>query len=84
MTAEPAREFRIDFHDLAKRIRECASESSTEEDLRIRVEALLKSKVLDPLKLDWAKYELSAKRTSTLVSGVRIDALHAHVVVEYE
>lgn len=84
MSAEATRELRIDFGDLSDRIRRSAEESVTEEDLRIRVEALLKAKVLDPLHLDWAQYELPAERTSTLVTGVRIDALHSHVVVEYE
>jgi SAM-dependent methyltransferase len=69
---------------VATQIRKAASESITEEDLRIRVESLLKSLVLDPLGIPWGRYEHSPKKYSTLISGVRIDALHAHVVVEYE
>jgi hypothetical protein len=74
----------IDLNDVATQIRKAASESITEEDLRIRVESLLKNRVLDPLGIPWGRYEHSPKKYSTLISGVRIDALHAHVVVEYE
>jgi len=74
----------INLDDVAAQIRRAASESISEEDLRIRVESILKSLVLDPLGIPWGRYEYSPRKYGTLISGVRIDALHANVVVEYE
>ena len=34
--------------------------------------------MLDPLEIPWGRYEY------TLVSGVREDALHQNVIIEYE
>jgi len=74
----------INLDDVASQIRRAASDSISEEDLRIRVESIFKGSVLEPLGIPWGRYEYSPKKYSTLISGVRIDALHAHVVVEYE
>jgi hypothetical protein len=84
MTGTSEAAWRPDFEALAAEMVSSARASSTEEDLRIRIESLLKNRVLDPLGLDWGQYELSARAPSTLINGVRIDALHAHVVIEYE
>lgn len=73
----------IDLDDVVNKIHKAASESVTEEDLRIRVESILHSSVLEPLDIPLGRYEYSTKY-NTLISGVRIDALHAHVVLEYE
>ncbi len=73
----------VNHEDIASEILKAAKESDSEEDLRIRVESVLKKFVLDPEDIPWGKYEVSTKRR-TLISGSRIDALHAHVVIEYE
>jgi len=81
----------IDLEELASRIAEAARESISEEDLRIRVEHILQELVVKrvggagkgeiPLA-SWrpprARYEV------TLVSGVRLDALYGHLIIEYE
>jgi hypothetical protein len=81
----------IDLEELASRIAEAARESISEEDLRIRVEHILQELVVRrvggsgkgeiPLA-SWrpprARYEV------TLVSGVRLDALYGHLIIEYE
>lgn len=76
--------FSINLGELTENIRQAASDSASEEDLRVRVESILRENVLEPLKIPWGRYEYSPKKFSTLISGVRIDALHAQVVVEYE
>jgi len=68
----------INLEDIVQQIKKAASESISEEDLKIRVENILKNSILDPLGIPWGRYEY------TLVSGVRPDALHAHVIIEYE
>jgi hypothetical protein len=81
----------IDLEELTSRIAEAARESVSEEDLRIRVEHILQELVVRrvggsgkgeiPLA-SWrpprARYEV------TLVSGVRLDALYGHLIIEYE
>jgi hypothetical protein len=81
----------IDLEGLASGIVEAARESISEEDLRIRVEHILQELVVRrvggagkgeiPLA-SWrpprARYEV------TLVSGVRLDALYGHLIIEYE
>ena len=71
-------EIDINAAEVAERIREAAQESVTEEDLRIRVEHILRGEILDRLNIPWAHYEY------TLISGVRPDALYSHVIIEYK
>lgn len=72
----------IDTAELAEHVKTAASESITEEDLRIRVESVF-GDVLRPLGLSFGRYETSAGKYSE-VSASRIDALHSFVVIEYE
>lgn len=74
----------IDLDYVVSEIRQAATESNTEEDLRIRVESTLRRSVFEPNGIPWGSYEVSTKRYGTLVTGSRIDALHSHVVIEYE
>lgn len=80
-----------DTGEIAKEIRRTASESISEEDLKQGVEYILKSKVIERLKeieraeipyTSWrppkARYEV------TLVSGLRVDTLYGHLIIEYE
>jgi hypothetical protein len=68
--------------EVADAIIDAANKSTTEEDLRIRVELILRRKVLDALGVGWASYE-SRVGKGTLVEG-RVDALYGRVVIEYE
>jgi uncharacterized protein (DUF433 family) len=81
----------IDLEEIARRIVEAATESISEEDLRIRVEHILQELVVKRVEgsgkeeiplAAWrpprARYEV------TLVSGVRPDALYGHLIIEYE
>jgi len=69
----------IDTEEIAKQIKEVASQSQTEEDLRVRVENILKNHVFDPLNIHWnVRYEYH------LISGNKLDALHAYVIIEYK
>lgn len=70
--------FLIEVDELSNEIKGAASESLGEEDLKIRVEHILRDKVFEPLNIPWGRYEY------TLVSGVRPDALYGHVILEYE
>jgi len=83
--------FSVDAEEVAKEILEVARESVSEEDLKLGVEYLLRSKVIERLKevekaeipyASWrpprARYEV------TLVSGLRADALYGHLIIEYE
>lgn len=49
----------VDAVKLAEEIRQAGQESITEEDLRIRVENILR-KSLDQLGVPWARYEARA------------------------
>ena len=69
----------IDAAKIAEEIRQAAQESITEEDLRIRVENILRTRLCDPLGIPWARYE-----RRTVVSGLRSDALYGNVIFEYE
>ena len=83
--------FFIDVEQVAEGIRRVASEAVTEEDLRVGVEYILWSEVIEKLRRaegveipysSWrpprARYEV------TLVSGARADALYGHLIIEYE
>ena len=65
--------------EIAEEMRQAAQESITEEDFKMRIEHILRVKVFDPLKIPWARYE-----RTTVVSGLRSDALYGRVVLEYE
>jgi len=83
--------YSLDAEEVANEIKRVASESISEEDLRQGVEYVLKSKIIERLKevekaeipyTSWrpprARYEV------TLVSGLRVDALYGHLIIEYE
>ncbi|MEM3766215.1 MAG: N-6 DNA methylase [Candidatus Bathyarchaeia archaeon] len=78
MSSDIRVEIEIDARGIAEEIRQAAQESITEEDLRIRVENILR-KVCEPLGIPWAKYELT-----TVVGQRRSDALYGNVIIEYE
>ena len=81
--------FFVDAEEVAEEIRRVASWAKSEEDLKQGVESVLRSKVIERLKVggdeipyaSWkpprARYEV------TLVSG-RADALYGHLIIEYE
>jgi len=69
----------IDAAKITEEIRQAAQESITEEDLRIRVENILRVRLCDPLGVPWARYE-----RRTVVSGLHSDALYGNVILEYE
>jgi len=73
----------VKTEDLAKEIKKHASESRNEEDIKLRVESLLRSKVFDALGIPWASYEHKTKNTGK-ISGVRKDALYGTVIIEYK
>jgi len=81
--------YSLDAEEVANEIKRVASESISEEDLRQGVEYVLKSKIIERLKevekaeipyTSWrpprARYEV------TLVSGLRVDALYGHLIIE--
>jgi len=57
----------VDAGKIADEMRQVAQESITEEDLRVRVENILR-KVCEPLGIPWARYE-----RTTVVRGARIE-----------
>lgn len=69
----------IDTKEIAQKIREFAAQSTNEEELKIKIEYLLRTQVLDKWQIPWASYE-----HGTLVSGVRKDALYGTVIIEYK
>ncbi|HDJ25919.1 MAG TPA: class I SAM-dependent DNA methyltransferase [Candidatus Bathyarchaeota archaeon] len=71
----------VDAEELAVQIRQAAEESATEEDLRVRVEHILRLKALDKLDVAFGKYE-----RATVVCGARRrpDALYGYLVIEYK
>ena len=71
-------EVEFDARGIADEIRQAAQESISEEDLRIRVENVLR-RVCEPLGIPWARYELT-----TVVGQRRSDALYGNVIIEYE
>ncbi|MDI6903082.1 MAG: N-6 DNA methylase [Methanocellales archaeon] len=69
----------LDTNKIANEIREHASESKNEEELKIEVE-----KLLDPIIKRWnikASYEHKSRHE---ISGVRKDALYGTVIIEYK
>lgn len=71
-----------DTRELADRVRAAAVKSKSEEDLKVRVEALLAA-ALDRLGIAHdVRYETTYK-TRNIVKG-RSDAVYGHVVIEYE
>ncbi len=65
--------------ELAEEIRKHTTQSRSEEDIKMRIEYTLRSKVFDKWNVPWATYE-----KKTIVSGARKDALYGHVVIEYK
>lgn len=68
----------IDAKEIAEEIRKHASRSRNEEELKIRVESLLRLKVFDQLNIPWASYE-----HRNVASG-RKDAFYGTVIIEYK
>lgn len=68
----------VDAGEIAEEMKQAAQESNTEEDVKMRIEHILRVKVLDPLKIPFARYE------RTTIVGERIDALYGRVILEYE
>ncbi|MEM2236851.1 MAG: N-6 DNA methylase [Candidatus Caldarchaeum sp.] len=69
----------VDLDDVLSSIRQAVNIAQTEEDLRLRVSGVIEQKVLKPLGITQVgKYEY------TLVSGVKVDALYGHVLIEYK
>ena len=65
--------------DVVTSIRDAVSRAQSEEDVRVRVSGVIEQKILQPLGINSVgRYEY------TLVSGVRIDALYGHVLIEYK
>jgi len=73
------KDIEIDANLIAKKILQAAQESLGEEDLKLRVENILRINVCDPLGIPWARYE-----KTTVVSRSRSDALYGKVIIEYE
>jgi len=81
----------LDIDEITEEIKKAAQESTTEEDLRIKVEYVIKSKIIERIK-ELEKIEIpyapwtppAARYEVTLVSGVRADALYGHLIIEYE
>jgi len=65
--------------EISEEMKQAGQESITEEDVKMRIEHILRVKIFDPLKIPWARYE-----RTTVVSGLRSDALYGRVVLEYE
>ncbi|MGC9086546.1 MAG: Eco57I restriction-modification methylase domain-containing protein [Thermoproteota archaeon] len=81
----------LDVEEITEEIKKAALESTTEEDLRINVEYVIKSKIIEKIKelekteIPYASWKPpKAKYEVTLVSGVRVDALYGHLIIEYE
>jgi len=68
----------FDTYKIATEIKRHASESRNEEELKIRVESLLKP-IRETWGIQWAAYEHRHK-----LSGARKDALYGTVIVEYK
>jgi hypothetical protein len=81
----------LDIDEITEEIKKAAQESTTEEDLRVNVEHVIKSKIIERIK-ELEKIEIpyapwtppTARYEVTLVSGVRADALYGHLIIEYE
>jgi methylase of polypeptide subunit release factors len=69
----------INAGEIAEEIRKHASRSRNEEELKIRVESLLRLKVFDKLGIPWASYE-----HRDVASGERKDAFYGTVIIEYK
>ena len=77
--SEKSIDIEVDAATIAEEIRQSAQESITEEDLRVRVEKILRTRVCEPLGIPWARHE-----RATVVSRLRSDALYGKVILEYE
>ena len=83
--------FVIDAEEIAKEIRKVATESISEEDLRQGVEYIIRNRIIEKLreiekiKIPYSSWKPPRARYEvTLVSGLRVDALYGHLIIEYE
>lgn len=81
----------IDLEEITNEIKRIASESISEEDLKIGMEYVLRNKVIERLrevervKIPYTSWKPpKARYEVTLVSGIRPDALYGHLIIEYE
>jgi hypothetical protein len=85
MSTKEDEAFSIDSEEIAKRIKNAALEASNEADLRQEVEYILRSLVIEKLKMPLGSWKPpKAKYEVTLFSGIRPDVLYGHVIIEYE
>jgi len=77
--SEKGIDIEVSAAEIAEEMKQAAQESITEEDVKMRIEHILRVKVFDPLTVPVARYE-----RTTVVSGLRSDALYGRVVLEYE
>ena len=71
-------------NEIIKIAREIEATGGTEEDLRVRVESVLKAKIWDPLGVLAPKYEYKVRVGTYARHWGRIDALYGLVVFEYK
>ena len=71
-----------DARDIADDLKRHAQESENEEDLKMRVEFTLRTKALEKMGINWAKYEHAVKYSAA--AQIRSDALYGRVIIEYE
>ena len=85
MNMESTGGFVADVEKIAQDIRETASESENEEELREGTEYVLRSMVTEKLRIPSSPWKPPRARYEvTLISRARIDALYGHVIIEYE
>jgi SAM-dependent methyltransferase len=73
------KDLELDANKIAAEIIQNAQESENEQDLRQRVEFILRARLCEPMGIPWARYE-----RRTVISGLRSDALYGSVILEYE
>ena len=80
---------KVNLNEVAKEIHRIAREvelaNGSEEDLKVKVEGLLRQKVWDVLGAPPPKYESSVKGVKgTVVKHYRLDALYGLTIFEYK
>lgn len=68
----------IEVDKIVAEIRKAIQIARNEEDLRIRVSAVIEKEIAEKLGIPLGKYEY------TFISGGRADALYGHVIIEYK